>query len=123
MAMRAATSCSSITFNSTPAFSANERALFHCLGCSRHQHPQFEGLFVHAAVMPGKRCRLNRSMQHWLGVHVLEFESLKFYGPPAVTFSSPLEHPHPQIPKSGNQPNFPKELPPEIHPNTITLKQ
>ena len=39
------------------------------------------------------------------------------------TFSSPFWASSTQIPKSGNQPNFPKEFPPEIHPNTITLKQ
>ena len=40
LAMRAATSCLSITFDSTPAFSANECAFFHCLGCPRHRRPQ-----------------------------------------------------------------------------------
>jgi hypothetical protein len=42
-------------------------ALFHCLGYPRHQRPQFEGLFVHAAMSGTFRRRKVRIPEVYLG--------------------------------------------------------
>ena len=42
-------------------------ALFHCLGNPRHQRPQFEGLFVHAAMSGTFRRRRVRIPEVYLG--------------------------------------------------------
>jgi hypothetical protein len=42
-------------------------ALFHCLGYPRHQRPQFEGLFVHAAISGTFRRRKVRIPEVYLG--------------------------------------------------------
>ncbi len=42
-------------------------ARFHCLGYPRHQRPQFEGLFVHAAMSGTFRRRKVRIPEVYLG--------------------------------------------------------